>query len=475
MALHKIRKGLDLPITGAPAATLEDARTPRRVALLGSDYVGMRPTLHVRPGETVRRGQLVFEDKKTPGVRFTAPAAGRVAAVHRGERRAFLSLAIELAQGEIEGRAGNDVTFRSHLGKHPSALNAEQVRELLLESGQWTALRRRPFSRVAFPGERPHSIFVTALDTHPLAPPTGPLLEGREEDFEQGLVALAKLTDGPVYVCTGADDRVELPAGDRFRLERFTGPHPAGTAGLHIHTLDPVHREKVVWHLGLQDVVATGHLFRTGRLMVERIVALGGPPVANPRLLRTRLGASLDDLVEGEVEPAGGGEATVAVAEEGAEPAPPYRVLSGSVLDGRAAMGEAVGYLGRYHQQISVLREDRERRLLGWLAPGWNQYSAVRTFISKLAPNRRFDLTTSSQGSRRAIVPIGVYEKVMPLDLMATALLRSLAVADVEAAERLGALELDEEDLALVSFVCPGKSDFGPMLRKVLTTIEKEG
>jgi Na+-transporting NADH:ubiquinone oxidoreductase subunit A len=163
------------------------------------------------------------------------------------------------------------------------------------------------------------------------------------------------------------------------------------------------------------------------------------------------------------------------VVEAGAPRPEPYRVISGSVLAGRAAMGEVLGYLGRFHQQVTVLAEGREREFLGWLAPGWNKFSLTRTFLSALTRRRRLAFTTSTQGSRRAIVPIGVYEKVMPLDLMPTALLRSLAAGDVEAAERLGCLELDEEDLALASFVCPGKNDYGPLLREVLTTIEKEG
>jgi Na+-transporting NADH:ubiquinone oxidoreductase subunit A len=431
------------------------------VALLGADYVGLRPTMHVEVGDDVQRGQLLFEDKKVPGVRYTAPAAGRIAAINRGERRAFQSVVIDLASSELGRRgAGEQVSFRAFTGKHPSELTRDETRDLLLESGMWTALRGRPFSRVADPDDRPHSIFVTAVDSHPLAPSTLPILEGHSGAFERGLLVLAKLTEGVVFVCTDRSTVVELPTGadgQRFRLERFVGPHPSGTVGLHIHRLDPVNRKKTVWHLGLQDVIAIGKLFETGELHVERIVSLAGPAVTRPCLIRTRLGASTDDVVEGELA-------------EGEN-----RVISGSVFCGRKASGEVHGYLGRYAQQISVLREGREREFLGWFTPGLEKFSVSSTFLSKWIPGKRFDFTTSTHGSRRAIVPIGMYERVMPMDLMPTHLLRALLMRDVETSEELGCLELDEEDLELCTFVDPGKNDFGPYLRDVLTTIEKEG
>ena len=276
--------------------------------------------------------------------------------------------------------------------------------------------------------------------------------------FERGLAALARLTDGPVFVCTGPDPVVRVPADDRIRHEIFDGVHPAGTVGLHIHTLDPVDRRKVVWHLGLQDVIATGRLFETGLLDVTRVVSLGGPPVERPRLLRARIGASTDTLVAGNVDP-------------NVE----CRIIAGSVFSGRQAAGDVVGYLGRYHQQISVLAEGREREFLGWLGPGFNKFSTIRTFAASLLPGRRFAMTTSTNGSPRAIVPIGLYERVMPFDLLPTPVLRALVMQDVERAEELGCLELDEEDVALCTFVDAGKTDFGPHLRRVLDTLEKEG
>lgn len=456
MAEHKVKRGLNLPIQGAPVQQVEPGRSVSRVAVLGADYVGMRPTMHVSVGDSVRRGQLLFEDKKIPGVRFTAPGAGKVVAVHRGERRAFQSVVIELDAAERSGRS-EDVPLRAYTNKGAASLTAGEVKELLVESGLWVALRARPFSRTADPAGRPHSIFVNAMDTSPLAPDLDPIVQGREQDLQRGLTALSKLTDGPVYVCTSAASRIQVPSVERVQHERFRGPHPAGTAGLHIHRLDPVGRGKTVWHAGVQDVLAMGHLFAKGTLDVDRTISLAGPGVARPRLVRTRLGASTEELLAGE------------------EIAGEVRVLSGSVLSGRQATGERHGYLGRYHQQISVIHEDRKREFLGWLAPGFNTYSAIPAFASALVPGKKFAFTTSTHGSRRAIVPIGMYEKVMPMDIEPTFLLKALVTKDLERAEELGALELDEEDLALCTFVCPGKEDYGPHLREVLTTLEKEG
>ena len=414
--------------------------------------------MHVSVGDTVARGQLLFEDKTMPGVRYTTPVAGTVHAIHRGDRRALQSVVVEQSRAEREGRNPKATTFRAYSGRHPSGMIGDEVRALLLESGQWTALRARPYGRVADPAVRPHSIFVTAMDTNPLAPSVSAIVDGQAEPFERGLAALARLTEGAVFVCSGPGLTLKVPTDHQIRHEVFDGVHPAGTVGLHIHTLDPVTRGKVVWHVAFQDVVAMGRLFDTGVLDVTRIVSLAGPPVERPRLLRTRIGAATAAIVDGSID----------TARE-------CRVISGSVLSGRHAAGDLQGYLGRYHQQVSVLSEGRDREFLGWLGPGLDKFSTIRTFASALLPGRRFSMTTSTHGSPRAIVPIGMYEKVMPMDVLPTPMLRALVMHDVERAEELGCLELDEEDLALCTFVDPGKTDFGPHLRRVLDTLEKEG
>ena len=456
MALHRIKKGLDLPIAGEPEQRIDKARQPRSVALLVDDYVGMKPTMHVRVGDDVRRGQLLFEDKKTADVCYTAPAAGKISAINRGARRALQSVVIQLDAAESSGRA-ESVEFSSFTGDSPGALTDKRVKDLLIESGLWTALRTRPFSKVADPGTRPHSIFVTAMDSNPLAPTADVALTGKEAQFERGLRSLAKLTDGPVFVCRRPASRIAVPTDSPFRDETFSGPHPAGTGGVHIHRLDPVDRNKLVWHVNYQDVAAIGRLFESGQLDVERVVSIAGPAVRSPRLVRTRLGASTNDLLSGETN-----------GEE-------VRIISGSVLAGRTASGDVFGYLGRYHHQISVLAEDRKRDFLGWLTSGADEYSTINTFISKLSLGKKFRFTTSRKGSYRAMVPIGMYERVFPIDILPTFLLRALLIGDIEKAEELGCLELDEEDLGLCSFVCPSKVEYGPLLRHVLTIIDKEG
>ncbi len=453
MAVHRIARGLDLPLAGDPAQVIDVAAVPARVALVAADYPGLKPTLRVQPGERVLRGQPLFEDKKTPGVRFTAPASGTVAAIHRGEMRAFQSLVIDVAPDD--GPAAQ-VAFTAPAGRTVDALDADAVRALLVESGLWTAFRTRPFSRIPAPAAAPHAIFVTAMDTHPHAPPVERVLAGREADFDAGVRGIAKLCAGRTYVCKAAGSAVAAPAVDRVSVEEFAGPHPAGTPGLHIHRLSPVGLEKTVWHVGYQDVMAIGRLLTTGALDVERVISLAGPGAARPRLLRTRLGASTDALTRGELLPG------------------TQRVISGSVLDGRTAQGDIHGYLGRYHQQVAVVPEAGERELFGYLAPGANKFSIWGVVLGHWAKARKLALTTTTNGSPRAMVPIGAFERVLPMDLMPTFLLRALITRNIEWAEELGVLELDEEDLALCTFVCPGKVEYGPLLRDMLTRIEKE-
>jgi Na+-transporting NADH:ubiquinone oxidoreductase subunit A len=463
MALHVIRKGLDLPIEGQPAQQIDAGRAVTRVAVLADDYIGMKPRMEVAPGDEVRRGSLLFEDFKRPGVMHTSPAAGKVVAVHRGDKRALRSVVIELNERERAGEPSADdfAPFRSFVGGRPASLSREQVKALVVESGAWTALRQRPFGRVPALDATPSSLFVTAIDTHPLAPAVDVALDGQAEAFEVGLEALVQLVDGPVHLCRAPGSAVSAGEVEGVTLQEFQGPHPAGLPGTHIHFVDPVSREKAAWHINYADVVLIGQLFLTGRLHVDRVVSVAGPGVRKPRLVRTRLGASLDELVAGELVD---GE---------------VRVVSGSLLGGRAAKGEVEGFLGRYALQVSALREGREREFLGWLEPGEHKFSVFPVFaaglLEKLLGRHTFSFTTTTNGSHRAMVPIGMYEDVMPLDILPTFLLRSMATGDLEKAEQLGALELDEEDLALCTMVCPGKNDYGKMLRDTLDTIEREG
>jgi Na+-transporting NADH:ubiquinone oxidoreductase subunit A len=442
-----IKRGLDLPIVGAPTQRIEAGRPVRSVAVIGFDYPTMKPTMAVQVGDRVKLGQILFSDKKSEGVHYTAPGAGVVSAVHRGEKRVLQSVVIDL-EGDDE------ITFASYSSDQLEGLSSEQVRENLQQSGLWTALRTRPFSKVPAVDAVPNSIFVTAIDTHPLAADPAVIIAEQAAAFEAGLKVLGNLAK--VFLCKAPDASLPGESLAKVQVEAFSGPHPAGLAGTHIHFLDPVSASKSVWTIGYQDVIAVGKLFTSGRLWVERVVALGGPVVENPRLVRTRLGANLDELTAGELQP-------------GAN-----RVVSGSLLGGRTAHG-AFAYLGRYHQQVSCLREGKEREMLHYMRAGVEKHSILNIYISKLMGGKKFAFSTSTNGSPRAMVPVGNYEEVMPLDVLPTQLLRALIVGDTEVAQKLGCLELDEEDLALCTYVCAGKYEYGPILRDNLTRIEKEG
>lgn len=443
----RIKRGLDVPIQGAPRQVIENATAVRAVGVVGPDYLGMKPAMAVREGERVRLGQLLFTDKQTEGVRFTSPASGVIAAINRGARRVLQSVVIDIDGDDAESFPTCTREFLP-----PAAA----IREQLVLSGQWAALRTRPYSKVPASTSEASAIFVTAMDTHPLAADPLPIIAEQAEAFCLGQELLARLTSGKLYLCIAAG--ADVPAGDASNIEvaRFSGPHPAGLAGTHIHFLEGVGPTRTVWAIGYQDVIAIGRLFLDGRLYTSRVIALGGPQVEHPRLLRTRLGADLEALCAGQLK---AGE---------------NRIISGSVLGGRAVRA-GTAYLGRYHTQVSVLMEGRQREFMGWFSPGFRKHSSLGIYVTSLLGTKPLPMTTSTNGSERAMVPVGSYEQVMPLDILPTQLLRALIVGDTETAQALGCLELEEEDLALCSYVCPGKYEYGPILRDNLTRIEQGG
>ncbi len=446
--MFRIKQGLNLPLAGTALPPIKAAQAPTQVALLGRDYHGLgKPNLLVTAGERVALGQPLFQSKQYPRVQFTAPACGTISAIERGERRSFQALIIDV-QGDAE------ITFTATPYEQLAQLSTAAVTEQLLSSGLWTSFRTRPYSKVPAPDAHPAALFVTAIDTNPLAPDPEQLINARPKEFRAGLEILRHLTDGSIHLCQAAGAQIPSIAGVSIR--EFYGPHPAGLVGTHIHYLERVSQQRSVWHVGYQDLIAIGHLFLHGRILCERIISLAGPGVSQPQLLRTRIGACLSELVAEQL-----------TQED-------QRIISGSVLSGDRAQG-AQAFLGRYHNQVSVVPEERQRVYLGWLQPGRQRFSATRLFISSFFSARSLPLGTSCHGSPRAMVPIGSFEKVMPLNLEITWLLRSLLTLDTDLAQQLGCLELDEEDLALCSFVCPGKIDYGYHLRRTLDKIEKEG
>ena len=430
----RIKYGMDVALPGSPEQAVSDHKSVTSVALIGGDYVGLSPTVLVESGDRVTLGQAVVRDAS--GVIFAAPGTGVVREVQRGPRHSLAALVVAL-DDPADGGTREGPVPRS---------GAEGAVEALIASGLWTALRTRPFGRLADPRSRPRSIFVTAIDTDPLAARPEVVLAGCGSDFAHGVEVLTRLTDGIVHVCQAPGADLPVTASARIAVHEFAGRHPAGLVGTHMHFVDPVGRGRIAWHVAYPDVVAIGRLFRTGELTVERVVALAGPGVARPRLVRTRLGACIDDLIAGELVP---GEC---------------RVVSGSVLSGRQATSWG-GHLGRYHRQVCVIEEPRSE------TPGESLLRMLRRRLRRPAERA----TTALHGRRAAMVPTGAFERVVPLDVLPTPLLRALLLGDLAAAEALGCLELDEEDVALCTYVCPSKIEYGAYLRAALERMREAG
>ncbi len=449
MKTFTLKQGLDVPIQGAPEQAIKPGNPISRVALLGDDFIGMKPTMAVKEGDRVKTGQLLFTDKKNEGVKFTSPGCGIVENINRGPKRKFESIVIALEGDE-------HISYQNSDSISPSDMSPEQIKATLIESGLWCSLRTRPYGKIPAIDSSPSSLFITAMDTSPLAVDPAVIIAQYRDDFHMGIGLLTKLIDGPVYLCLQDKEKIVTSETPTVEFHEFHGPHPAGLPSTHIHFIDPVHETKVVWHIGYHHVISIGFLFRTGNLLTERIISLAGPAVTSPTLIRTRQGASLHEICAGKIQESG------------------IRILSGSVLSGRKCE-KFHDFLGHYHQQVSVLNEESGRGILGWADPGSNRFSIKPVFTSALDKARKFAMNTALWGGKRAIFPLGTYEQVMPLDIVTIVLLKSIAVGDTERARSLGCLELIEEDLALCSFVCPGKNNFGPMLRDVLTEIELEG
>ncbi|MBX3531949.1 MAG: NADH:ubiquinone reductase (Na(+)-transporting) subunit A [Rhizobiaceae bacterium] len=415
----RIRQGRDLRLAGAPRQALREVGRVDTVALMGHDFPGIRPEFRVAPGDRVKTGQTLFVDRRRARIAFAAPAAGVVEAINRGQRRALDSLIIRIDGGAAE-------PFGT-----PEAGNAEALRGLLLSSGLWTSFAMRPFGRIPDPDAEPGAIFVTAIDTSPLAADPRVAIDMDADAFRRGLAALPMLTAGPVFVCRGPGEPIAGVLGERINEVAFSGPHPAGLAGTHIHHLAPAGPSQAVWTIGYQDVIAIGTLLQTGRLPTHRVVALAGPGMREPALARLPPGSSLDDALYGQLS---SGD---------------MRLISGSVLTGRES-----AFLSRYHNQVTVLPRAQGRYRPG--AAAW-----LRAAFSGVPD--------------AAIIPREDFERVLPFDILPVPLLRALSIGDAETARDLGCLELVEEDLALLSHVCTTGTDYGALLRFVLDQLEAEG
>ena len=454
MADLTIKKGMDLRLLGAPAGTIADVNRPETIEAYPVEYPGVKPRLAVAEGDRVRRGSPLFDDKRNEAFVVRAPAAGRVETIVYGPRRVIERIVIATTDDQAESFPRHDLAAVRKLSRE-DALNH------LLATGYLALVRQRPFSRMADAGARPKSIFVNAMSTGPFETDAGAAIQGHEEAFQVGLSLLSRLTEGRVHlVLPGGRDGLSaaLTQARDAEIHRVSGPLPAGNPGVHIHHLDPIRPGEVVWTVRAADLVQIGRLFVDGQLPRDRVVSLAGPGVreAGRQHYRVPLGAPLAALLDG----------TLVDGET--------RLINGSVLSGGLLHPDR--HLPFHCNGLTVIREDRDRRLLGWLAPGRDRFSASPLFASTWLNRRgQWDLGSNRNGSRRAMVLTGLYDKYLPMNIMVDYLVRAVLAGDTEEAVQLGLLELDPEDVALCAFACPSKVDLVGIIRKGLALVEEEG
>ena len=408
-----------------PGAAIQEDKSSGASAILGRDYPDVNLQLLVEEGEQVRAGQAIMCDRRSPQIRFTSPCSGVVSQINRGRKRRLISV-------QISNKYNADaISFDI-----PDKVDKQGLKNLLLESGLWTAIRSRPFDDIADPDSRPEALFVTATDTRPLAPDPTVILSRYSHDFSTGLGALCELVDAPVYLCRPESWNINYEATQRVEDFVFKGPHPAGLVGTHIKALCPIRFDgNQVWHIGYQDVISLGHLLNNGKPWMHRVISLAGPAVKNPGLITVPLGASVDDLVDGELSQTRS-----------------LRIISGSLIDGSDALGHEA-FLGRFHSQLTVITEPAATPRKDWMS-------------------RLLDTVSATH---QPLIALPDLDLVAPAGILAVPLLRALTTGDVERARDLGALELVEDDMALLSYCCTSGKDYGQLLRAILDQIRREG
>ncbi|MBL7964902.1 MAG: Na(+)-translocating NADH-quinone reductase subunit A [Flavobacteriales bacterium] len=443
----RIRKGLDIRLKGEAEKVVVQAPEPQVAVVKPTDFHGVVPKVVVKPGDEVKAGSPLFVDKYNERILFTSPVSGEVAEVVRGEKRRVL---------EVRVLADKQIRFEDHGAGDPAAMNRETIIQKLLRSGCWPFIRQRPFDLVADPAQEPKAIFVSAFDSAPLAPDMDLVVRNQGEDLQLGLAALSRLTKGRVHLNVSAQTTArEFLDAKGVQHNVFSGPHPAGNVGVQIHHIDPIDKGDVVWVVGAQDVIIIGRLFRTGHFDAERTVSLAGSAARNPKYVRVRVGAPIQDIA-GEV---GSG----------------VRVVSGNALTGTNV--GANGHLGFYDQQVTLLPEgDKPKFFLtdGWASPGLNHFSASHAYPTWLLPGRKYELDTNQNGEERAFVMSGQYEEVFPFDIYPVHLLKAILAGDIEQMEQLGLYEVAPEDFALCEFVCTSKINCQDIVRSGLDMLKKE-
>ena len=442
-----IKKGLDIRLVGEAENVVRELPMPETFAIKPPDFIDLTPKLLVKEGDEVQAGTPLFYNKIREEVKFCSPVSGEVIGIVRGEKRQIL---------EVKVLADKEITYLPFTSAHPADLSREAIVTALLNSGLWPFIRQRPYGIIAHPDDIPKAIFISAFDSHPLAPDYNFLMHGTDEDFQSGVDALRKLTKGAVHLTLAKEQNATVfTKAKGVEFHTVSGPHPAGNVGVHIHRIDPINKGEVVWHMNPQDVLMVGRLFNRGVFDATRIVALTGAQVKRPGYYKTLVGHPVHPLLAD------------AGLKEGAN-----RVISGNVLTGKQISDN--GYLNFYEAQVTVIPEGNEPEFMGWLAPGLNKFSMSRAFFSWLSPRKKYNLNSNMHGEERPFVITGQYEQVFPMDIYPVQLLKAVLIEDIELMEELGIYEVVEEDFALCEFVCTSKIEAQDIIRRGLDIVRKE-
>lgn len=450
----KVKRGLDIPIQGNPGKNSNPPTSliqPQQIALNLSPFDTVKFRLLVKAGESVKIGQPLAEDKSAPGRMFVSPAAGVVKDIRRGAKRALNDIIIDVAKQE-EYFPGESLNIET--------ATREQIIDKLKMGGLFANIRSRPFNLLAKPDVKPKSIFVKAVETAPFVPPADLQVTGHEKEFQAGLKALAKLTDGNVHLVY-AKDRPFKAFEEASNAQKHTveGPHPAGNVSVHIQHIDRIKASSdVIWTVNAHDVVAIGHYLLTGKYYIERIISIAGPGLLPQTIgyYKARAGYPVGGLIAGRI------------------PKGVFRFISGDPLMGVKVDSE--GFLGYNDYVFCVIPENTSRELLHFFRLGLDKYTYSWAYMSGHLNNaeREYPFTTNQHGEHRAFIDSSLYDGVMPLDVPTMLLVKAVMAEDFELADAYGLLEVDAEDFALPTFVCPSKMEMAEIMKKGLRQYAQE-
>jgi len=443
----RLKKGLNIHLLGDADKVYASTKPTEKYVVKPIDFHGLMPKLCVKVGDKLKAGTPLFYDKYNEKINFCSPISGAVTDIVRGERRKIMEVVI---------KADTEIVYEQFTTASADSLSREQIIKTMLKAGIWPFVRQKPYDIIANPADMPKAIFISTFSTAPLAIDNDFVLYGMDELFQKGLDYIVKLSSGKTHLNTDGNTNPSkvFSAAKGVQINKVSGPHPAGNVGVQIHQIDPINKGDVVWYLHPQDVIAIARLFTVGKYDVSRIVALCGSQIQKPRYYRSIAGACISNLLNENTK-------------DGKS-----RIISGDILSGTQINPD--GCLGFYDSQLTVVPEGDEAEFLGWMLPGLHKFSASKTFLSWLFPSKKYNLDTNMHGEERAYVMTGEYEKVLPMDIYPTHLIKAIMIEDVELMENLGIYEVSPEDLALCEFVCTSKIEVQSIIRQGLDLVRKE-